>query len=360
MSEHDSSQTPASESADENQSVVLPPGRKWAFRIVSVILASGLAALVFHFWLGDYVRALRDQYSDDPIYLQEPGHERTGHRYLYDAKLGWRNIPGWTATTNGRKLTINKNGLRDSEHPFDKPNGVKRILILGDSFAWGYGVADDELFASRLEKLLGEKPISPKGRYEVINTGVSGWGTDQEYLFLKQEGFSYSPDVVVLAFFIVNDIHNNATSSQYGMQKPVFVNRQLELANVPVPKPSAKSGTISSVDDPVEITIAIIERMSDECRKRNCRLLVMKFGRFLPGISGNPHIQSAETRLERRLNGQRKIPYFDLDDEFTAHGISSITLLRGNDDGHWNATGHRLVADYLYDAIVKHALLGSK
>ena len=82
------------------------------------------------------------------IYIQEPGHERTGHRYLYDPRLGWRNIPGWEATTNGKKLTINSRGLRDREYALAKPAGVRRVLVLGDSYTWGYGVANDEILRS--------------------------------------------------------------------------------------------------------------------------------------------------------------------------------------------------------------------
>ena len=357
MVEHRSSKGPEADPADVNSSASLSPAKKWAFRILSVALASGLAVLVFQFLIRDYVRDWRNRLANEPIYLQEPGHERTGHRYLFDAKLGWRNIPDWSATTNGRRLTINSKGLRDREHSYDKPKGTKRILVLGDSFAWGYGVADHEIFTKRLQHLLRQKPISPTDRYEVINTGVSGWGTDQEYLFLQQEGFEYSPDVVVVAFFIVNDIQNNATSVQYGMQKPVFLNRRLDLANVPVPKPSFRHEPIRGKEDALEITIAIIERMNDECRKRNCRLVLMKFGQFLPEIGMTPRNQEANRRLKRELAGRMRIPYFDLDDVFTAQGISAETLLRGNDDGHWNEKGHRLVANYLYDFLDKNELL---
>ena len=105
------------------------------------------------------------------MYLYEEGYQVTGHRYLYDPLLGWRNIPRWEATTFGRQLTINSKGLRDREYPFDKPGGTKRILVLGDSYVWGYGVADDEIFTVYLEeRLAGSSPP-----WEVLNSGVSGW-----------------------------------------------------------------------------------------------------------------------------------------------------------------------------------------
>ena len=73
---------------------------------------------------------LRDWLAPEAIYVQEIGHELTGHRYLYDAELGWKNIPSWEATTYSQKLTTNSLGMRDREYTVDKPAGVFRSLLL--------------------------------------------------------------------------------------------------------------------------------------------------------------------------------------------------------------------------------------
>ena len=181
--------------------------RKILFRLIAcgIPLAIGSIAVF---------TILRNRTDEEVIYVQEAGHELTGHRYVYDEVIGWRNIPNWEATTFGRELTINSKGLRDREYPYEKPAGTSRILVLGDSFAWGYGVADDEIFTEILEGIL--QGTSP--RWEVLNAGVSGWGTDQEYLFLVREGFKYSPNIVVLALFNLNDPVNNARSFEYGLE----------------------------------------------------------------------------------------------------------------------------------------------
>ena len=72
-------------------------------------------------------------WSGLPTYVQEEGHELTGHRYLFDETYGWQNIPNWKATTIGKPLSINSQGLRDREFDYAKPPGRKRILVLGDS-----------------------------------------------------------------------------------------------------------------------------------------------------------------------------------------------------------------------------------
>src|SRR5262249_1319921 len=65
----------------------------------------------------------------------------------------------------------------------------------------------------------------------------SGYGTDQEFLFLKTKGMALKPDVVLLLFY-VNDFENNVHGEEYWHFKPYFVieRGQLQLHNVPVPK----------------------------------------------------------------------------------------------------------------------------
>lgn len=276
-----------------------------------------------------------------PIYLQEPGHQRSGHRYLYDPLLGWRNIPGWEATTNGKKLTINSRGLRDREYALIKPRGVTRVLVLGDSYTWGYGVADDEIYTEVLERSLGQRGAA----VQVINSGVSGWGTDQEYLFLQSEGLQYQPDVVVLALFLINDPENNSSSVQYGLSKPVFTDLKLTRANLPVPKPGVQAPRITSRNEALGLTVAIIEAMAALCQKNNSRLVVMKFGCFPGPVPAGIH--SWENRLERLMGELRKVAYLDLDRALASGGIPNERLIRGNQEGHWNALGHQEVARHL-------------
>ena len=227
--------------------------------------------------------------------------------------------------------------------------------MLGDSFTWGYGVADDEVFTEVLEHNLAERGT----RCEVINTGVSGWGTDQEYLFLTDEGFKYEPDLVVVAFFLFNDPRNNSYSQQYGLRKPVFLNLDLELTGVPVPKPRTGPAEVATEADPLELTVAILERMQEECRQRNCRLVIMKFGRFIDPDSEDLAAQERafQAGCAARIPGAA---YFDLDQAFADHGALPERLVEGNHDGHWNAYGHRVTAELLGEFLQHEQLLPAR
>lgn len=319
------------------------------FFAVGVPVIAGLIAAVTILVQRNWV--VIDRQSGDirlqkpPLYLQETGSELTGHKYLYDELLGWKNIPDWKATTHNRQLTINSKGLRDREYQYDKPDGVRRILVLGDSYAWGYGVADDEVFTEVLEKRLAGD------RWQVINSGVSGWGTDQEYLFLTSEGFRYAPDVVVLAFFFFNDLQNNSSSIQYGLYKPVFLDDGFQPSNVPVPRPGSGRPELYTEASPVEITAKLIYRLADVCQNHNCRLIVMKFGSFLE--PDNLALQADGAAMREYLIDHANMNYLDLDAEFSAHHASVTSLVEGNLDGHWNIFGHRLTANIIHDFLTR-------
>jgi hypothetical protein len=96
-------------------------------------------------------------------------------------------------------VKINSNGFRDGFHKREKSPGVLRVLGLGDSFMFGWGVDTEETFLKKLEVGLRSRIGRP---VETINTGVPGWGLNQYYLFLKRTGIQLSPDVVVVAYFV--------------------------------------------------------------------------------------------------------------------------------------------------------------
>src|SRR5262245_43175639 len=135
--------------------------------------------------------------------------------YRNDETLGWRprekvfgvhNQEGSFATT----FRTNSRGLRDREYSIEKPNGMTRIVVIGDSFTWGWGVGDQEIYTEILEASLK--------RAEVINLGVTAFDTSQEFRYLEVEGMKYEPDIVLLGFCL-NDIFTNDTSWKRPVQE---------------------------------------------------------------------------------------------------------------------------------------------
>jgi len=158
----------------------------------------------------------------------------------YDPGLGWRHKRNFSAEfindETHTTLRYNAQGWRGAESPYSKPPNVFRILVLGGSFIDGYSVQVQDRLTEVLESNLGP-------RFEVINLGVVGYGTDQDLLVLEQDGLRYQPDLVVLAFSY-NDVWRNGSryfaNSARRVQKPLFVageDESVTLTNVPVPPP---------------------------------------------------------------------------------------------------------------------------
>jgi lysophospholipase L1-like esterase len=155
-----------------------------------------------------------------------------GNFWRTDPETGWSLQPGATGRWFNPPyeydvdVAINSQGLRDVERAgYDKPDGVFRVLLLGDSYVEGLRVPLAQTFGKTLEAALNE--AAPAGqRYEVINAGVSGWGTDQQLLWLRSEGLKYQTDLVLLSFFPGNDFQNISEALEVAnmgrVQKPFF------------------------------------------------------------------------------------------------------------------------------------------
>lgn len=111
-------------------------------------------------------------------------------------------------------VKINSHGLRDREFAYEKPPGTYRILVLGDSQTFGFGVHAEESYPKVLERILRKEARQP---VEVINTGVPGSGTAHQLFFLEHQGWKYQPDLVVVGYFF-NDITNNSLCQLYAVR----------------------------------------------------------------------------------------------------------------------------------------------
>lgn len=126
-------------------------------------------------------------------------------------------------------VRINGDGLRDREHEKAKPADTVRIALLGDSFSEAMHVPMEQTFWSQLERKLSGCNAFPGKRVEVINFGVSGYGTAQELMTLRQKVWDYSPDIVMLAFTTFNDVYDNSRALSKTEEVPYFVYRNGEL-----------------------------------------------------------------------------------------------------------------------------------
>ena len=119
-----------------------------------------------------------------------------------DPRLRFELRPGGVAEAEV-EYRINALGLRGPETTLEKPQGARRVAVLGDSIAFGYWVADEQGFARQLESLLHGVPGG--GRVEVLNFGVPGYNLEQEIETLRAKALAFAPDLVVV-LFCLNDL----------------------------------------------------------------------------------------------------------------------------------------------------------
>ena len=152
-----------------------------------------------------------------PGYVASAGIERN-YFCRFDDEIGWTPLANITARHQRQGFSVmvhqNQFGLRGPDAmKRENTSATTRILVLGDSYVWGYGVDQDRIFT---------EPNVHRSEKELINFGVSGYGTDQEYLFYLREGVRFEVDEVVLTVTPYNDVENNLAGEQYDKLKPYF------------------------------------------------------------------------------------------------------------------------------------------
>jgi len=145
--------------------------------------------------------------------------------YAPDPYCGTRLRPGWEGwwRQEGQAyIRINGYGFRQGNRSPAKPPGTYRVAVLGDSFVEAFQVPDEQTFCAQLEHRLQACRTWADRRVEVLNFGVSGYGTAQELLMLRHYVWQYEPDVVVLAFFAGNDLRNNSAELEPYQVRPFY------------------------------------------------------------------------------------------------------------------------------------------
>ena len=274
--------------------------------------------------------------------------------YRYDPDLGWAPVPNASAAfTGSRTVAVSNNsiGLRDIEH--DR-GGRPRILFIGDSFTWGFDVETKDRFTEILRARMPQA--------DIVNAGVPGYGTDQEYLLLEKIWDAVRPDVVVLIYCSDNDRGDNSSNMRYdGYYKPYLeqtADGRWQFRGQPVPKSrrvyfvdnavvrnvwlarAAVAAWVQAsvpriyVPDPTE---RLVGMMRDFVQARGAK--------FLVGEQKREH----DPKLGPFLDAQG-IPNtaFDSADSFDDFGF------------HWTPKGHLTVADALMALFARYGIAGTQ
>ncbi|MCX8043346.1 MAG: SGNH/GDSL hydrolase family protein [Desulfobacterota bacterium] len=294
-------------------------------------------------------------------------HQKTGLAISYKFDV-YDQTKGWIAKPNLRNLTVfydkilntNAKGFRGAKnYSYKKTEGIKRILILGDSFAFGDEVSDNQTFAHYLQEMLPES--------EIINLGMHGYGHDQMLILLKEEGVNYEPDIVIIGFLPFDMPRNLLEFRDFAKPKFLLKNGKLDLVNSPVPRPEdilvwdwmrprtidifalvwckIKSFLGIRKQEMEAITMALLKEMVRTIRTINAIPVIV----YLPA--------GEEIYVSDPLLPYEEFMYKVCEDNnavcFSARPFFKEKVAAGTKFriiGHWDSEGHRLVAH----AIKKH------
>lgn len=163
--------------------------------------------------------------------LRAAGYSYPGF-YMPDATRGHALIPGmtgWYRKEGEAYVQINSAGQRDRERTRAKPANTIRIAVIGDSYAEAFQVPVEQAFWAVMEEKLRTIDPVPGKQIEVLNFGVSGYGTAAELITLREHVWDYAPDIVLLAVTTNNDVADNSRELKKTDEAPYFVYRDGEL-----------------------------------------------------------------------------------------------------------------------------------
>lgn len=306
----------------------------------------------------------------------------------------------------GHEVSFNSVGMRDREHPLVKPAGTYRVLLLGDSFMEALQVPADSMLASLMEQGLSQV----SGRtVEVINAGVSGWGTDDELRYLSSYGLAYKPDLVVIAMTLHNDISDNLRRQWHTLREGKLVDRnpppmsafqykvtQLKAflatrfqlyqlwrrirhgGEIRQVGRSLNAHVVQLLRDSTTPTIAmgmaltepLLRQIRDTTRSAGGRVAVVLlplkyqlsdsvFAEFVKQ-SEVPPAEMRLTKPQDLLKGvadSLQVPVIDLLPAFRDWTARDTAQLYLGWDGHWNDAGHQLAAREVIAGLLKAGLL---
>jgi hypothetical protein len=297
--------------------------------------------------------------AEGAVRLLGPGERATGYA---PARIDGRD-----------RRPVNALGYRDFERTLEKPEGLRRVVCIGDSFTWGASVLFDDAWPQRVERLLARERREP---WEAVNLAESGLNAVQEASRLASEGFAYGPDVVVVAY-VLNDSEDETAAEarraadwvegQRRPRTPSLLDRSALARLVrtrlwaTVENRRRVEGFRSMYADDYAGWAAArraLKAMGGMCRERGVPLVVAIFPLFgNPLDDGYPfadvHAKVAQAAGEAGAKVVDLLPRY--------RGLDwRLLVVNGADDEHPNEIAHRIAAQAIaraIDEVTEHSRL---
>lgn len=250
--------------------------------------------------------------------------------------LKYELTPGASGSFSETYISINSQGFRGPE-PSSGPSG-RRVIVLGDSIAFGNSMLWEDTFSSQLQQRLH----SDKQDVEVLNFGVGGYDILQEVSLLEIRGLKYHPDLVVVAYCL-NDISIASTSLDHiewlRSQRGSFLYRSRLMQFVATNFEKIRLKRWLSHENQPEVFHREYEHQIDAVSEDEVELLeLMKTAPTYPSTT----YYGDRDRIGRLRFSFRRLASISRENGFSVV-VMTIPLLVGNADTYTHRTAHRIV-----------------
>lgn len=305
-----------------------PRLRRILGRLLLVVIAAAIPLA-----LGEVILRVLDPGHYSEFDEREAFSERLLERRLCKVDLGangtrerlmLRVRPGVDTVFLGKRVVTDTRGMRTPPFAVPKPKDVYRILVLGDSLPFGWGVEEAETFPRLLERALAE---GGGRRFEVVNGGSPGWGLDDEWQWLQEEGLALEPDLV-LHCVIENDVREGPPPRVVLPQvlRYVRVLRFLENFWIKVTQPKVLEKHTLVTDE--QLCLAL-DLLWNTCAQRQVHYVYLDT------------IGNARAAEHCKAKGYPRLDVFLSQDWVNRHQVAAT-------DPHPNAEGHRYIAEQVF------------
>lgn len=321
---------------------------------VFVVLTIVGAELLARYWVPDYL-------------------VRTRGLHVFSSTYGWAGRPGAVAPMGGGRVSLNAHGYRGRELTLPKTGDRTRVVVLGDSIAFGFGVSDEQTFPHLLD-------VRDNG-IEAANRAVPGYGPGQALLVLQHDGLSEEPDVVVLAVCLRNDfvdavlpvalydgvrprprfrlVDGGLVPDDAAMRRSVLgravqwlsdYSHLFNRLSAMVPRRETEPGpdwrqrkqeVLRDAGYALRLSLALVMEMQGVCRRHGVELLVSSFP---SGLSYEMRPELPE-RFRDSLRAEG-VWVVDMSARFHALGLTPEAIALDK-TGHLNARGHAVAGEIL-------------
>ena len=243
-------------------------------------------------------------------------------------------------------VVTNSHGMFAPEYPMEKAAGTRRIALLGDSLARGYGVAMERRFDMLLERRLNAEGAGGGRHLEVLNFAVTAYRPTQMYDVAVRKASCFRPDVYVITLTELGVSQNWSSHLAELMSHGIdprydFLRLALARAGVHANDPPQVAQTkLGRYRLPV--LRALLLRLKSFAELNSAKVIVVLLAGVEPPELSQPHFRGV-----RELVAEMGITMVDLLDTFS--GVSDLDTMRvAWYDPHPNADGHQLIANNLY------------